>query len=58
MSKENLIITLLKSKQITAELFKNNLGDHKINDIKRTLNRLRDIIPKKYRMEIKKEASR
>ena len=46
----------LKSKQSIAELFKNNLDDDKISDIRRILNRLRDILPKKYRKEIKKKA--
>ena len=54
MSKEELIISLLKSKQSIAELFK-NLNDDKISDIRRILNRLRDILPKKYRKEITKE---
>ena len=54
MSKEELTISLLKSKQSIAELF-NNLDDDKISDIRRILNRLRDILPKKYRKEIKKE---
>ena len=48
MSKEQLIISLLKSKQSIAELFNNNLYDNK-SDIRRILNRLRDILPKKYR---------
>ena len=55
MSKEELIISLLKSKQSIAKLFKNNLNDDKISDIRRILNRLRDILPKKYRKEITKE---
>ena len=54
MSKEELIISLLKSKQSLAELC-NNLDDDKISDIRRILNRLRDILPKKYRKEIKKK---
>ena len=54
MSKEELIISLLKSKQSIAELFNNNLDDDKISDIRRIPNRLRDILPKKYRKEIKK----
>ena len=57
MSKEELIISILKSKQSIAELFNNNLDDDKINDIKRIFNRLRDILPKKYRKDIKKKAS-
>ena len=52
MLKEELIISLLKSKLSIAELFKNNFD--KISDIKRVLNRLRDILPRKYREEIKK----
>ena len=52
ISTEELIISLLKSKQSIAELFNNNLDDDKISDIKRILNRLRDILPKKYRKEI------
>ena len=52
MSREELIISLLKSKQSIAELFNNNLDDDKISDIRRILNRLRDILPKRYRKEI------
>ena len=33
MSKEELIISLLKSKQSIAKLFNNNLGGDKISDI-------------------------
>ena len=56
MSKEELIISLLKSKQSIAELFNNNnLYDNKISDIRRILNRLRDILPKRYRKEIKEK---
>ena len=58
MTKEELIIYLLKSKQYIAELFNNNnnnnnLYDNKINDIRRILSRLRDILRKKDRKEIK-----
>ena len=56
MSKEELIISLLKSKQNIAELFNNNLDDDKISDIRKILNRLRDILPKRYRKEIKKNS--
>ena len=45
MKKEDLIISLLKSKEITAELFNDNHCDNKISDIRRILNRLRDILP-------------
>ena len=54
MSKEELIISLLKSKQNINELFNNNLDDDKIIDIRAILNRLGDILPKRYRKEIKK----
>ena len=54
MSKEELIISLLKSKQSLAELC-NNLDDDKISDIRRILNRLRDILSKRHRKEIKKK---
>ena len=54
MSKEELIISLLKSKQSIAELFNSNLDDDKISDIRRILNRLRDRLPRKYRREIEK----
>ena len=47
MSKEELIIALLKSKRDIAELFNNNIDDDKISDIKRILNRLRDVLPRK-----------
>ena len=54
MTKEELIISLLKSKQSIAELFNSNLDDDKISDIRRILNRLRDRLPRKYRREIEK----
>ena len=55
MTKEELIISLLKLKQSIAELLNNNnnnnnnLYDNKISDIRRILSRLRDILPKKDR---------
>ena len=54
MTKEELI-SLLKSKQSIAELFNNNnnLYDNEISDIRRILSRLRDILHKKDRKEIK-----
>ena len=71
MSKEGLIISLLKSKQSIAEFFNNNnnnninnnnnnnnsnnLYDNKISNIRRILNKLRDILPRKYRKEIKEK---
>ena len=51
MKKEDLIISLLKSKESIAELFNNN--NNEISDIRRILNRLRNILPKKDRKEIK-----
>ena len=58
--KEELIISLFKSKQSITELFNNNnnnnnnnIYDNKISDIRRILNELRDILPKKDRKEIK-----
>ena len=53
MKKENLIISLLKSKESTTELFNDNHYDNKISDLRRIINRLRDILPKKDRKEIK-----
>ena len=55
MSKEELVIALLKSKRSTAELFNNNLDNEKISDAKKILNRLRDMPPRKYRKENKKK---
>ena len=55
MSKKYLITSLLKSKESIAELFNNKLGDDKISDIRRILNRLRDVLPKRYRKEIKEK---
>ena len=55
MSKKELIISLLKSKQSIAELFNNNLDDDKISDTKIIVKRLRDILPKRYKKEIKKK---
>ena len=54
MSNEEQIVTLVKSKRGIAELFNNNLDDSKISDIRRILNRLRDVLPKRIRKEIKK----
>ena len=53
MKKEDLIICLWKSKESTAELFKDNRYDNEISDIKKIINRLRDILPKKDAKEIK-----
>ena len=56
MKKEDLIISLQKTEESIAELFNNynnNLYDNEISDIRRILSRLRDILPKKDRKEIK-----
>ena len=45
-------MSLLKWKQSIVELFNNNLDDDKISDIRRILNRLKDILPQKYRKDI------
>ena len=55
MTKEELIISLLKSKQSIVELFNNNLNNNKISDTRKITNRLRDILPKKYRKFYKKK---
>ena len=52
MKKEDLIISLLKSKESISELFNDN-NNNEISDIRRILNRLRDILPKQDRKEIK-----
>ena len=53
MKKEDLIISLLKSKESTAELFNDNHDDNETSDIRRIINRLRDVLPKKDRKKIK-----
>ena len=55
MLKEELIIALLKSKRSIAKLFNSNSDNQKISDIKKILNKSRDILTKKYREEIKKK---
>ena len=55
MIKEELLISLLKSKQNIVELFNNNLYDNKLSDTRKITNRLRDILPKKYRKFYKKK---
>ena len=52
MKNEDLIIPLLKSKERIADLFNDN-NDNEISDIRRIINRLRDILPKKDRKEIR-----
>ena len=58
MKKQDLIISLLKSKESIAGLFNgkdnnNNLYNNELSDIRRILNRWRDILPKKDRKETK-----
>ena len=55
MTIEELIISLLRSRQSIVELFNNNLYDNKISHIRRILNRLRDILPRKFKKEIKEK---
>ena len=52
MKREDLIISLLKSKESVAE-FSNDNNNNETSDIWRILNRLRDILPKKDRKEFK-----
>ena len=52
MKSVDLIISLLKSKESMAGFFNDN-NNNEISDIRRILNRLRDILPKKDRKEIK-----
>ena len=56
MTKEELIIYLLKSKQSIAELFNNNLNDNKISDVRRILNRLRDYCLENIERKLKKSS--
>ena len=55
IKKEDLIISLLKLKESTAELFNdnNNPYDTETSDVGRILNRLRDILPKKIERKLK-----
>ena len=48
LKKDDLIISLLKSKESIAERFNDN-NNNEISDIRRILNILRDILPKKDR---------
>ena len=58
MSKQWLIISLFKSKRGLAELFNNNPDNEKISEIKKILNRLRDVLTKKYRKKILKKLTK
>ena len=58
MRKDDLIISLLKSKESIAELFNDNnnndnLYDDETSDIRRILNRLKDMLPKKIERKLK-----
>ena len=53
MKKEDLVISLLKSEETIAELFNDNRHDNEISDMRRILNRLKDILHKKDKKEIK-----
>ena len=52
MKKEDLIVWLLKSKESIVEFFNDNRHNNEISDIRRIINRLRDIRRKRDRMEI------
>ena len=56
MSKEQLLISLLKLKRSSAELFNNNLNNGKISEIKKILSKLRNIrvLPKTMERKLKK----
>ena len=54
ISKEGLIIALLKSKRSLVELCNNNFDNDRIRGIIKILNELRDRLIKEYRKEIKK----
>ena len=58
MKNEDLIISLLKSKESIAELFNDNNGNE-IGDIRRIISRLRDILPKDqlYKIEHQRNIS-
>ena len=43
------------SKEELAELFNNNLDNNKISEIIKILNKLRDILTKEYRNNLKKK---
>ena len=58
MSRERLIIALLKSKRSLAELFSNNFDNDRIKEIKKILNELRDNLNKECRKWIKKKLER
>ena len=55
MSKEELIIALLKLKRSLTKLFDNLILFDRIREIKKILNELRDRLTKEYRKEIKKK---
>ena len=54
MKNEGLLIALLKSKHSLAELFNNNLDNDQISEIKKILNKLRDITTKNIERKLKK----
>ena len=54
MSREGLIIALLKWKDSLAELFEINFDNDRITGIKKILNELRDSLIKEFRKKIKK----
>ena len=55
ISKEGLITSLLKSKCSLVELFNSNVDNNRKSEIKKILNKLRDIFTKENRKKIKKK---
>ena len=55
MSKEGLIIALLKSKRSLAELLNNKFDNDRIKGTKKILNELRDSLTREYRKKISKK---
>ena len=52
MSKEELIIALLKSKRSLAKLFDNDFDNDRIRGIKKFLNEFKDSLIKEFRKKI------
>ena len=47
--KKDFMTSLLKLKESTAELFNDNRYENEISDVRRIINMLRDIIPKRWK---------
>ena len=55
MSKEELLIAVLKSKQSHAELYKSKSNNTEIEETKKIFNKLRNRFPKSKTKEIRKK---